>query len=95
MSSLTLIIYFSNTPSFYAYGDLPNLFPSLDEHDVEDLNKPMSEEEVRLGLFSIGGLKVPGPDGFPAIFFQNQWSVCKYDLVKLVEESFKTRGFSH
>ncbi|KAK2658152.1 hypothetical protein Ddye_004685 [Dipteronia dyeriana] len=83
----------SKASSTYAYGVLPNLFPGLEEGVSYDLNKPVSEEEVRLGLFGTGGLKAPGPDGFPTIFFQNQWSVYKNELVKRVVESFKIGTF--
>ncbi|KAK2664187.1 hypothetical protein Ddye_002761 [Dipteronia dyeriana] len=84
---------FSNVPNDYDYGELPNLFPSLDEDVVNGLDKSVTEEEVRSRLFGIGGLKSPGPDSFPAIFFQNQWSVCKHELVNLIMKSFQTGSF--
>ncbi|KAK0592822.1 hypothetical protein LWI29_026048 [Acer saccharum] len=49
---------FSNIPSSYDYGVLPNLFPRLDEGLLEDLNNPVSEEEVRLGLFGLSSVRV-------------------------------------
>lgn len=39
-------------------------------------------------MFHIGGLKAPGPDGFPVIFFQNYWNIYKGELVSLVSECF-------
>ena len=45
-------------------------------------------------MFSIGGLKAPGPDGFSAIFFQNLWEICKKDLMSLVADCFR-RGRVH
>ncbi|KAK4850034.1 hypothetical protein QYF36_003261 [Acer negundo] len=57
------------------------------------MNREVSEEEVRTGLFGIGGLKASGPYGYPVTFFQNQWAVCKQDLVRLVVDSFKTCTF--
>lgn len=36
----------------------------------EALTKPFSDSEVSDALFQIGPLKSPGPDGFPARFFQ-------------------------
>jgi hypothetical protein len=40
-----------------------------------ELTKPYSAEEVSDALFQIGPLKAPGPDGFPARFFQRNCSV--------------------
>ncbi|KAA3460530.1 reverse transcriptase [Gossypium australe] len=41
----------------------------------ERLQAPFKEEEVRLALKGMGPTKVPGPDGFPAIFFQKYWHI--------------------
>lgn len=39
------------------------------EHNLM-LNKKLTLEEVELALFQMGPDKAPGPDGFPAHFFQ-------------------------
>ncbi|KAK2663795.1 hypothetical protein Ddye_002369 [Dipteronia dyeriana] len=75
------------------YSSLPYLFLVLEESVIDDLNKEVNEEEVRTGLFGIGSLKASGPDGFHTAFFQNQWAVCKSDLVRLVVDSFKNGTF--
>ena len=41
------------------------------------LCKPFTDDEISDALFQIGPLKAPGPDGFPARFFQRNWEVCK------------------
>ncbi|KAK3221244.1 hypothetical protein Dsin_008269 [Dipteronia sinensis] len=64
---------FSARPISLNYVSLPCLFPVLEESVIVDLNKEVSEVEVRANLFRIGGLKAHGLDGFPAAFFQNQW----------------------
>ncbi|KAK3211028.1 hypothetical protein Dsin_015734 [Dipteronia sinensis] len=71
------------------YDLLPLMFPTISEDNSISLNCSVSEDEVHHSLFNIGSLKTPGPDGFPAIFFQQLWNVCKDDLVKLVADSFK------
>jgi hypothetical protein len=43
----------------------------------EDLMKEFTEKEISDGLFQIGPLKAPGPDGFPARFFQRNWAALK------------------
>jgi hypothetical protein len=35
-------------------------------------------------LFQIGPLKAPGPDGFPARFFQRNWATLKEDVINAV-----------
>ena len=84
---------FSNQHITASYANLPQMFPRLEGVVLASLNKEVSDEEVRNGLFGIGGLKTPGPDGFPALFFQNQWDVCKKDVVCLVSDSFNSGTF--
>ncbi|KAK4848534.1 hypothetical protein QYF36_014292 [Acer negundo] len=65
----------------------------LEKGMLSNLNSEVSKEEVRSALFGIGGLKTPSSDGFPTIFFQNQWSVCRKDVVILIVDSFKSGTF--
>ncbi|XP_062021310.1 uncharacterized protein LOC133737845 [Rosa rugosa] len=67
---------------------IPNLFPRIEPSDLGDLSRDVSELEIKNSLFSIGGLKAPGPDGIPAKFFQLHWSTCKEDIIQLVKECF-------
>ena len=64
------------------------LFPST-SWDFEDLERPFTENEVRLAIFSMGGDKSPGPDGFLASFFQTFWDVIKKDVMDLFEEFYR------
>ncbi|KAL5754100.1 hypothetical protein ACOSP7_022320 [Xanthoceras sorbifolium] len=68
---------FSRTVSAVVYEELPNFFPVLRENVKIGLNRDICEEEVKAGLFDIGGLKAPGPDGYPSLFFQTHWDLCK------------------
>ncbi|KAL9671308.1 hypothetical protein QQ045_008876 [Rhodiola kirilowii] len=43
------------------------------------------EEEVRDAVFSLGPLKAPGIDGFPAIFYQKFWSRLKRNIMREVQ----------
>ncbi|KAK2642274.1 hypothetical protein Ddye_024037 [Dipteronia dyeriana] len=65
------------------YSSLPMFFPKLTESEVSSLCASVNELEVKQSVFSIGG-----PNGFPAIFFQKFWSICKNDLITLVSECF-------
>jgi hypothetical protein len=52
-----------------------------------DLCKPYSDEEIKNALFQMGPTKAPGPDGFPALFYQTHWDFFKEDICAAV------RGF--
>ena len=41
-------------------------------------------------LFQMGPLKAPGPDGFPARFFQRNWGLIKDDIVNAVQQFFNS-----
>ena len=48
------------------------------------LNAPYKAEEVKLALFQMFPTKAPGPDGFPAHFFQRHWDICGEEVTKAV-----------
>ncbi|KAL8141026.1 hypothetical protein V2J09_007047 [Rumex salicifolius] len=50
-------------------------FPQLTESEVGRLSAPFSREDVWSALKSMSPYKSPGPDGFPALFYQQNWEV--------------------
>jgi hypothetical protein len=54
----------------------------------EALCKDFSCEEISDALFQIDPIKAPGPDEFPARFYQRNWVVLKDDVVRGVHEFF-------
>ena len=56
------------------------------EMNVE-LCKAYTNEEIRAALFQMGPTKAPGPDGFPALFYQTHWNFLEEDICHVV------RGF--
>jgi hypothetical protein len=68
-----------------------NLFEASISDDMnEQLCKPFTEKEISDALFQIGPLKAPGPDGFPARFFQRNWGVLKEEIIQAVLLFFQT-----
>jgi mannosylglycoprotein endo-beta-mannosidase len=59
--------------------DIPQVSP--EENDI--LISPFTESEVKEAVFQMEHNKAPGPDGFPAEFYQVFWGVIKDDLLPL------------
>jgi hypothetical protein len=59
--------------------DIPQV--STEENGL--LTAPYSEEEVKKAVFQMEHNKAPGPDGFPAEFYQFFWEVIKLGLLEL------------
>ena len=57
--------------------------PQVSDEENNLLTAPYSEEEVRKAVFLMEHNKAPGPDGFPADFYQHFWEVIKPDLLLL------------
>ncbi|KAF5475845.1 hypothetical protein F2P56_007609 [Juglans regia] len=53
---------------------LENLAPRVSGDMNSMLIKPYSPKEIEEALFQMNGLSSPGPDGFPAAFYQQHWS---------------------
>jgi hypothetical protein len=50
----------------------------------DSLLKPFNEEEVKNALFQMFPTKAPGPDGFPAHFFQTHWELWGEEVTSAV-----------
>jgi hypothetical protein len=49
-----------------------------------DLCKEYTDEEIKTALFQMGPTKAPGPDGFPALFYQTHWDFFHEDICRAV-----------
>ena len=68
-----------------AREDIPQVF----QIENEFLYDEFSEKEIREAVFQMEHNKAPGPDGFPAEFFQFFWETIKADLLELFVEFHK------
>lgn len=50
-------------------------FPILQAKVLNWLNRPIEDEEIRQAVFKMQLWKAPGPDGFPAGFYQKAWDI--------------------
>ena len=67
-----------------------NLFSEKVTTEMNDLLcKDFTDDEISDALFQIGPLKAPGPNGFPARFFQRNWGVIKAEVISAVRAFFK------
>ena len=63
---------------------------SLTSQDYTILNKAFSAEEVEKAVRDMGSFKAPGPDGFPAIFYQRCWETVGDSVVRFATLFFET-----
>jgi len=60
--------------------------PQVSDLENEILSDAFTEKEIREAIFQMELNKAPGPDGFPAEFYQTFWEVIKPDLLALFNE---------
>ncbi|WJX47132.1 hypothetical protein P8452_33857 [Trifolium repens] len=58
-------------------------YPAIDFIVKDKLNAPLVDDEIKQAVFQMHPWKAPGPDGFPAGFYQKSWdivgsSVCNF-----------------
>ncbi|XP_039122026.1 uncharacterized protein LOC120258641 [Dioscorea cayenensis subsp. rotundata] len=56
------------------------------------MERPFLMDEIKFAIFSLGGNKAPGPDGFPLYFFKLFWDTVKNDIFKLCEDFYFGRA---
>jgi len=60
--------------------------PQVSQPENEFLTAPFTEKEIREAIFNMEHNKAPGPDGFPAEFYQHFWEVIKSDLMNMFHD---------
>jgi hypothetical protein len=62
--------------------------PQITSIENDMLAGEFSKKEVRKAIFQMKHDKAPGPDGFPAEFYQVFWSLIKNDLMALFRDFY-------
>ena len=69
---------------------LLNLFPgTVKSKENDNLNKPITLEEIKEAVDNMEEDRAPGPDGFNANFITSCWDIIKKDLLKMICKSQK------
>ncbi|XP_025693017.1 uncharacterized protein [Arachis hypogaea] len=55
----------------------------------EELMAIITDEEIKEAVFSMGGLKAPGPDGLNGMFYQQHWKILSREVCGVVKQIFK------
>ncbi|KAM5551745.1 hypothetical protein ABKV19_026542, partial [Rosa sericea] len=89
-----VVEFFENLFTFKVGGDsrfiIPCFFPTLTENDLRMMSRNVTGIEVKNAMFNIGGLKAPGADGFPALFYQKHWNICASEITEMVTLAFQS-----
>jgi hypothetical protein len=60
----------------------------LSDNDRSFLTAPFSINEIKKVIFEMKHNSAPGPDGFPAEFFQNFWDLIQMDIFHLFKDFY-------
>ena len=72
----------SNRPD--ALSQIVQAGPMVTDQHKQILNVPYTYDEVKKALFSIPGIKAPGPDGFGTFFYRATWNIVGEDVIAAV-----------
>ncbi|GJR16919.1 RNA-directed DNA polymerase, eukaryota [Tanacetum coccineum] len=93
---LEFLSHFSNRFSKPSDGraTIDMQFPRyLDVEQQEDLEREVSNEEIKKAVWDCGTDKSPGPDGFNFVFYRHFWSTIEKDVVEAVRYFFTNANF--
>ncbi|XP_074271245.1 uncharacterized protein LOC141595173 [Silene latifolia] len=74
--------------------DFIQLSPTVSREAADILILPITNEEIKTALFTIGSDKSPGPDGFSSAFFKHSWPLIGETFCKAVHSFFSTGRMS-
>jgi hypothetical protein len=75
---------FTTSPEGDLARCLQNVESRIDGEMNASLLKPFLEKEVQCALFQMAPTKTPGPDGYPAGFFQKNWGTLGGDICSTI-----------
>lgn len=70
----------------------PHSWPLVSSEEWQQVCRAVTPEEIKAAMLSIGGLKAPGSDGFPAIFYHKNWEIIGEEVIRDVGEMWQDPG---
>jgi hypothetical protein len=65
---------------------------SQQQHDLQDLERDISEDEIHAAVMQIHSEKALGLDGYTGAFFKACWDIIRVDLTAAIKEIFALRA---
>ena len=62
--------------------------PKLNQSQQQQLDRPVTDEEIVWAVHQLNPHKSSGPDGIPAFFYQEFWSLVRQDVLNYVHAFF-------
>lgn len=83
----TFTTYFKNLFSSKGAQIVNDLSFDIQDRVTDSMNnvmcQPFTADELKTSLFQMNPSKVPGSDGFPALFYQQYWSIIGEKLTEV------------
>lgn len=57
-------------------------YPKLNDIDIQKLREPLSDDEIKVAMFSMKPWKAAGPDGFPTGLYHKPWDILGHNVCK-------------
>lgn len=64
---------FSRDASVRECINVPNFFPRQTKEELQHIQWPVTDIEIKQAVYDMGAFKAPGPDGRNASLLQNHW----------------------
>jgi hypothetical protein len=62
------------------------------QHDLQDLDRAISEKEIHAAIMQSASEKSSGPDGYIGAFYKVCWGIIKSNLIATIKEIFELRS---
>ncbi|WJX12193.1 hypothetical protein P8452_02716 [Trifolium repens] len=66
----------------------PITYPSLDSDVFNRLASSLNDDEIQKALFDMSPWKAPGPDGYPAGFYQQAWDIVGSSIISFIRQAW-------
>lgn len=79
---------FSRPRETWCWFQTPITYPSLDSDVFNRLASSLNDDEIQKALFDMSPWKAPGPDGYPAGFYQQAWDIVGSSIISFIRQAW-------